>query len=99
MNPVLHGEFVLTLDQGIVPVFFSHAQIVKGHSYPVSHPAHFLSDVLYAPGFEEANGRTAHTGHVFWPMTRSNPASIFIINGINDVMASIFNDPMTTVGG
>ena len=94
----MHGEFVLILFTLLLPIFFSHAQIIKQHSCFVRHLPHFLSDIFHTSGFEQPYGETPQSGHVCRAMSSSDLASILIINGINDVMATIFNHPVTPIG-
>lgn len=58
-----------------------------------------MSNAAHPFGFDDAYGETAQSGHVFRAMARSNAAAVFIIVPIDDVMATVFDTPVPTIGG
>jgi replicative DNA helicase len=57
-----------------------------------------LSDAADAFGFDDTDGKSPEAHHVFWPLTGSYPAAVFVVVPVDDVVTAIFDAPMETVG-
>jgi hypothetical protein len=58
---------------------------------------HFLSNASNPLGFYDADGESPEPGDIFRAVAGSNPAAVFMIIPINDVMAGIFDTPVPSV--
>ena len=58
-----------------------------------------MCDAAGSFGLDDAYGKTAQPGHVFRAIARADAAAVFIIVPIENVMATIFDTPVATVGG
>jgi len=58
-----------------------------------------LRDIAYAFGFDDANGESSQSSDVFWAVTSSYAAAVFVIVPIDNVMTAVFDAPVATVGG
>ena len=58
-----------------------------------------MCDATHAFGFDDANGKTAQSGHVFRAVTSAYAAAVFVIVPIDNVMTAVFDAPVATVGG
>jgi len=56
-----------------------------------------LGDTADLFRFDDPDGESAKPCDVFWAVTSSDSASVFIVVPINDVMTTILNTPMATV--
>ena len=95
---MLHGKFVLIV-WGTGTCVFSHSQVVKDQAYIARELSHFLCDVARSFGLDDANGETAQPGNVFRAMASAYAAAVFVIVPIDNVMATVFDAPVATVGG
>jgi hypothetical protein len=75
---------------------FCHSQVVENQSDIACQLSHFLCDAAYAFGFY-FQWRIPEPGHVFRAVAGAYPAAIFIVVPIDDVVAAIFDAPMTAV--
>lgn len=55
--------------------------------------------VGYAFGFDDANGESPQSSDVFWAVTSSYAAAVFVIVPIDNVMTAVFDAPVPAVGG
>lgn len=74
-------------------------QVIKDQADISCELAHFLSNATHSFGFNDAYGKSPQSGHVFRAMAGSYTAAVFIIIPIDDVMATVFDTPVTSVGG
>ena len=58
-----------------------------------------MCDVTDAFGFDYANGESPQSGDIFWAVTGSYAAAVLIIVPIDNVMTTVFDDPVAAVGG
>jgi len=58
-----------------------------------------LCDIAYTFKLDAADGKTAQSGNVFRAMASAYAVAVFVIVPIDNVMAAVFNAPVTTVGG
>jgi hypothetical protein len=58
-----------------------------------------LGNAAHPFGFDDANGETAQSGNVFRAMASAYSAAVFVIVPIDNVMATVFDAPVATVGG
>ena len=49
-------------------------------------------------GFDDADAESPQSGHIFWPVTGAKAASVFVIVPIDDVMTTVFDAPVSSVG-
>jgi hypothetical protein len=59
--------------------------------------AHFLRNVEHAFGFDHSNGKPSEPGNILRTKALADPAAIFIVVPIEDIMAAILNAPMASV--
>lgn len=76
-----------------------HFQVIKDRPYIAGKLSHFLSNTASAYGLDKRNSETPQPGDVFRPMPGANTAAVFIIIPIDDVMAAIFNAPVSAIDG
>lgn len=50
-------------------------------------------------GLDDANGKTAQPGHVLRAIASAYAAAVFVIIPVENVMATVFDTPVATVGG
>ncbi len=95
-----HGKLVLGHDGlgglGAAGVF-RHPEVVEEQPWVPVELADFLGDVGDASGLDQADGETAQTGDVFRAVAGADPAAIFVVDPVEDVMAGIFDGPVTAV--
>ena len=58
-----------------------------------------MSNVTHPFGLDDAYGETAQSGHVFRTIASSYAAMVFVIVPIDNVMATVFDTPVSPVGG
>ncbi len=61
--------------------------------------SHFLRDTAYTFGLNDGNGKAPQSSDVFWAVTSSYAAAVFVIVPIDNVMTAVFDAPVATVGG
>ena len=62
--------------------------------------SHFLRDTAHGfVGLDDANGNAPESRDVLRAMTRADPAAVFVIVPVEDVMAAVLYAPVTAVGG
>ena len=59
--------------------------------------AHFLRDATRPAGFDHADGEAAQAGDVFRAVAGADAAAVFIIIPIENVMATVLDDPMSAI--
>ena len=58
-----------------------------------------MRDAANAFGFDDADGESPQPSDIFWAVTSAYAAAVFVIVPIDNVMATVFDTPVTTVGG
>jgi hypothetical protein len=85
--------------EGTIARVFSHGQIVRDQAYFEHELSHFLRDTAYIFGFDDANGEAAQARDIFRAMAGSYPTAVFVIVPIDNLMTTVFDAPLATVGG
>lgn len=78
---------------------FSHFKIIEDNTDIEGKLTHFLSNATNPFGLDQSDGEATQAGHVFRAVAGAYPTTIFIIVPIEDVVAAIFNSPVTAVYG
>jgi hypothetical protein len=60
--------------------------------------SHFLGDTANALGLDDSDGESPETGDVFWAVAGAYPTAILVVIPVKDIMAAIFDAPVTPVG-
>jgi len=76
-----------------------HFQVIKDKPHFAGKLSHFLSNTASACGLDKRNSETPQPGDVFRPMSGADTTAVFIIIPIDDVMAAIFNAPVSPIDG
>jgi hypothetical protein len=95
-----HGKLVLrcsTLGWLGAARVFRHPEVVEEQPWVPVELADFLGDVGDASGLDQADGETAQTGDVFRAVSGADAAAIFVVDPVEDVMAGIFDGPVSAV--
>ena len=58
-----------------------------------------MRDAAYAFGFDDANSESPQSGDVFWAVTSTYAAAVFVIVPIDNVMTAVLDAPVAAVGG
>ena len=58
-----------------------------------------MRDATNASGFDDADGESPQSSDVFRAVTSAYAAAVFVIVPIDNVMTTIFDAPVATVGG
>ena len=99
MEEQVHGKFVLLFEStvGMGTWVRGHTEVIENQADIASELAHFLRNVEYAFGFDDANGKPSEPGDVLRTKALTDPAAILIVVPIEDVMAAILNAPMASI--
>ncbi len=97
----LHHTYKISSPKGLMggAGVFCHFQIIQHLADIASKLSHFLSDAAGACGLDERNGETSQSGDVLRPISRSYPAAIFVEIPVKDIMATVFDGPVSPVYG
>ena len=60
--------------------------------------SHFLGYAAHSFGFYDPNGESAQAGDIFWSMAGTYSATIFIVDTVEDIVATVLYAPMRAVG-
>ena len=74
-----------------------HAQVVEDQASVFVELAHFLGDALHALGLDYADGEAAQAGNVLGAVAGADAAAVLIVVPVEDVMATVFDRPVTAV--
>ena len=75
-----------------------HPEVIEDQADITGKFPHFLRYAAHALGFDQADGKAAELGDVFRAEPFTNAATIFIIVPVEDIMATIFDGPVTSLG-
>src|ERR1700758_3184312 len=96
----MHGKLVLGHNGlgwlGAARVF-RHPEVVEEQPWVSVELADFLGDVADASGRDQADGKAPQTGDVFGAVSGADSTAIFVVDPVEDVMACIFDGPVSTV--
>lgn len=71
---------------------------VEDGAYVPCELPHFLGYTANAFGFDKADGESAEPGDVVRAISRAYAAAIFVKIPVDDIVAAIFNAPVTAIG-
>jgi hypothetical protein len=78
---------------------FGHPQVIKHQADVPSELPHFLCNAPNALGFNDSDGKTTESGDVFRAIAGAYAAAVFIEIPVQDVVAAVFNRPVTPIDG
>ena len=73
-------------------------QVIKDQADISRELPHSLGNAACAFGLDDAYGETAQPGHVFRAMADSYAAAVFVVIPIDNVMATVFDAPVSAIG-
>ena len=73
---------------------FCHAQVLEDQADITGQLSHFLRYAAYAFGFDDSNGESAEAGDIFRTVADADPAAIFVVISVEDVVTAILNGPV-----
>jgi len=76
-----------------------HPQVIEDQTDLACELSHFLCNTADPFGFDEADGKTSESGDVFRAIAGAYAAAVFIEVPIQDIVAAVFNAPVTTIDG
>ena len=74
-------------------------EVVKYQPHAHGQLPHLLSHIGDAFGFDGSDGEPAQPGDIGGAVTFADSGTIFIEIPVNDVMARVFDGPMSPIGG
>jgi hypothetical protein len=76
-----------------------HTQVIEYHAYVARKLSHFLWDTAHTFRLNDTNCEATQAGNVFRTIALAYPTAIFVKGPINDVVAGVFDTPVTAICG